>query len=273
MQAGKRGPVVNTVVWVRKDGKVLLGRRRKELGKGEWSAPGGHLKVNETTETCAIREVKEETGITVGNVRVLRFIENIWPDQGSHYINIHLVADWVSGEVASTTDEFESLGWFDWGSLQQPLFRSARLFVEAGMNPSQEAQYQRVAACVAVRKSGKVLLGRRLNIHGDGKWAFPGGHVEWGEDPKAAVIREAQEEAGIEIGEPKLIGVMTDMEPYPGAHYVVLAYVADWKSGEPVVCEPHKCENWSWHGWNELPTPLYGGVEYMVKNSLNPFVV
>jgi hypothetical protein len=34
--------------------------------------------------------------------------------------------------------------------------------------------------------------------------------------------------------------------------------VADWQSGEPVVCEPDKCESWGWYDPKNLPEPVFG---------------
>lgn len=42
--------------------KVLLIQRRNEPFKGCWAFPGGFMDMDETTEQCAIRELKEETG-------------------------------------------------------------------------------------------------------------------------------------------------------------------------------------------------------------------
>jgi len=61
------------------------------------------------------------------------------------------------------------------------------------------------AACVIRDAAGRVLLVRRApGQFGAGRWCFPCGFVEWGEDVRAAAAREAREEAGVEvvIGEP-----------------------------------------------------------------------
>ncbi len=47
---------------------VLLIERGKEPWKGRWAFPGGFLNMDETAEQCAIRELKEETGI--GNIKL-----------------------------------------------------------------------------------------------------------------------------------------------------------------------------------------------------------
>src|SRR5205807_1650891 len=61
------------------------------------------------------------------------------------------------------------------------------------------------AACVLRNAAGHVLLVKRApGQFGAGRWCFPCGFVEWGEDVRAAAAREAREEAGMEvvIGEP-----------------------------------------------------------------------
>ena len=48
--------------------QVLLIERGNEPYKGCWALPGGFLEMDETTEQCAIRELKEETGLEVQKV-------------------------------------------------------------------------------------------------------------------------------------------------------------------------------------------------------------
>jgi 8-oxo-dGTP diphosphatase len=63
-----------------------------------------------------------------------------------------------------------------------------------------DARWVRVVAGVIVR-NGRTLIGqRRKNDHFPLKWEFPGGKVEVGEKPLAALRRELQEELGIKIG-------------------------------------------------------------------------
>ncbi len=51
--------------------KVLLIQRGNEPYKGCWAFPGGFMEMNETTEQCAVRELKEETGIEVNETKLI----------------------------------------------------------------------------------------------------------------------------------------------------------------------------------------------------------
>ena len=129
-------PGVGICVYVRKDGKVLLGKRRSIHGKGEWCAPGGKMEMNESPEECAIRETREETGLEIQDVRFISYTNDIWDDIGTHYVTLSFVADWKMGEVRVVEqDKFEEWKWFSLGSLPGPLFLSTQNFLAAGINP------------------------------------------------------------------------------------------------------------------------------------------
>ena len=62
-----------------------------------------------------------------------------------------------------------------------------------------------MTALLMLRKENEVLLLRRFNTgYEDGKYCFPGGHVEKGEQIHKAMIREAREEIGIDIEDKNL---------------------------------------------------------------------
>ena len=54
-------PRVGIAVFIFKDGKFLMGRRKGAHGEDTWSVPGGHLEFGEMIEDGARREVEEET--------------------------------------------------------------------------------------------------------------------------------------------------------------------------------------------------------------------
>ncbi len=107
-----------------------------------------------------------------------------------------------------------------------------------------------------VVKGGKVLLGKRLNAHGAGEYASPGGHLEHLESIADCAAREVREECGIEIGPTTFLRVL-EVTRYAPKHYVDIAVVADWVSGEPARLEPDKIEGWAWYPLDALPAPLF----------------
>ena len=69
-----------TVCFILRDNEVLLLKKSKGLfGQGKWNAPGGKILPNEEPQTCAVREVFEETGLIVKNteqIGLLHFYKN-----------------------------------------------------------------------------------------------------------------------------------------------------------------------------------------------------
>lgn len=114
-----------------------------------------------------------------------------------------------------------------------------------------------VGVGVLVMKEGRLLLGRRKNAHGSGEYASPGGHLEHLESFDACARREVREETGLELGEIRFLRVLNTTQ-YAPRHYVDVSLVAEWKSGEPRVLEPHKVEQWAWYPLDALPSPLFG---------------
>jgi len=114
----------------------------------------------------------------------------------------------------------------------------------------------KVGVGIMVFKDGKVLLGKRKSSHGSGEYAWPGGHMESMESFEDCAKREAREETGIEIENVRFLRLL-NFKDYAPKHYVDIGLLADWKSGEPKVLEPEKCESWEWADPENLPEPLF----------------
>ena len=110
-----------------------------------------------------------------------------------------------------------------------------------------------------VLKNGHLLLGRRKGSHGAGEYAYPGGHLEHLESFAECAAREVKEETGLEIGPIRFLRLLNTTE-YAPKHYVDVAFVADWVSGEPQVLEPDKIDGWAWYPLEALPSPLFGTI-------------
>jgi 8-oxo-dGTP diphosphatase len=116
---------------VLKDGQVLLGRRKGTHGAGEYATPGGHLEFGESLEQCARREVREETGLEVDDVRFLRLL-NVKTYAGTHYVDVGLVANWKRGQPQLLEpDRCEGWGWYSLEQLPAPLFATEPSKIEA----------------------------------------------------------------------------------------------------------------------------------------------
>lgn len=123
----------------------------------------------------------------------------------------------------------------------------------------------RVGIGVMIIRDGKILLGKRKNAHGDGEYAFPGGHLEYMESFEGCARRETQEETGIEIQNIRF-QFLLNMKTYAPKHYVHIGVLADWKSGEPQVLEPDKCESWEWYPLDQLPAPLFEACRFSIES-------
>lgn len=127
-------PKVGVGVMILKDGKVLLGRRKGSHGEGEYAFPGGHLEYMESFENCAKREVKEETGMEIADIKFL-FLANIIKYAPKHYVHVGLIADWKSGDPqVLEPDKSESWVWFDLNQLPEPMFEMCRLSIDSYKN-------------------------------------------------------------------------------------------------------------------------------------------
>ncbi|MBI2032553.1 MAG: NUDIX domain-containing protein [Candidatus Levybacteria bacterium] len=112
-----------------KRGKILLGKRHPDPDKadsafrssGEWCLPGGKLDYGETFEEGAIREVKEETGITIKNPQVIS-VHNC-KNEYAHFVTVGLVArSWKGKAQVMEPDEIIEWEWFGLKKLPYPRY-------------------------------------------------------------------------------------------------------------------------------------------------------
>ena len=68
---------------IEKEGKIILVKRGHEPFKDYWCFPGGHIDFGETAEQAIIREVKEETGLTI-TPKFLCYTDELYPDINWH---------------------------------------------------------------------------------------------------------------------------------------------------------------------------------------------
>lgn len=136
-----------------------------------------------------------------------------------------------------------------------------------------EAERPRVGIGVLVFRDGKILLGKRKGSHAAGLYGGPGGHLEHMESFAECARREAKEEVGIEIENIQFL-CLTNFQDHAPKHYVDIGLTAQWKSGEPTILEPDKCDGWAWYDIDNISVPLFGVVKNYIeayKNGGNYF--
>jgi 8-oxo-dGTP diphosphatase len=114
---------VGVGVLVIRDDRVLLGERRGSHGAGTWALPGGHLEHGESAETCAARELEEETGLQAGRLVPGPYTTDMIEPEGLHYVTLFVVATGVTGEpIVREPAKCARWEWFRWSALPEPLF-------------------------------------------------------------------------------------------------------------------------------------------------------
>ena len=116
---------VGVACFIFKEGKFLMGQRKSTHGYNTWSIPGGHLEFGETFEEAAQREVLEETGLEVKNIRFGAITNDHFPQSNKHYISIWMISDFAGGrEKLTEPDKYINHGWYSFDKLPSPLFLS-----------------------------------------------------------------------------------------------------------------------------------------------------
>jgi 8-oxo-dGTP diphosphatase len=94
------------VIW--KADKFLLIQRGTPPRLGQWSIPGGRQELGETVKEAALREIKEETGLSVRITDFLGVVDSIQKDQKGqiefHATLVDFSAEWISGHANASSD-------------------------------------------------------------------------------------------------------------------------------------------------------------------------
>lgn len=129
------------------------------------------------------------------------------------------------------------------------LIERMQIYAEGSAIPMASTKHPVLGASIAVWRDGKVLLVQRGKQPNKGFWAFPGGHVEFGETVRQAALRELMEETGIRAE----ITALADVFDFIGqtkdsqvnSHFVLTVFSAVWLSGEARAMDDAAAVMWA----------------------------
>jgi 8-oxo-dGTP diphosphatase len=124
MKIKENMPKVGLTVIIKKNGKILLGKRKGSHDSGTWCFPGGHLEFMENLEQCAKRETKEETGMEIDNIKFLTLTNDFFIKENKHYITIFMTAEIEENQEPKIMepDKCDRWDFFYTNDMPSPLF-------------------------------------------------------------------------------------------------------------------------------------------------------
>lgn len=120
---------LTTLCYIERDNQYLMMHRikkEKDINKDKWVGIGGHFEENESPEECLLREVREETGLTLTSYAlrgVITFISDKWQTE---YMFLY-TADGFQGEIGSCSEGH--LEWVDKSAVYNlPIWEGDKIF-------------------------------------------------------------------------------------------------------------------------------------------------
>lgn len=125
------------VVIINSDGHILLSKRKAKHGNGQYSIPGGKLDIGEKIIQCATREIKEETGLELKDVKFIGVTNNLttFKQEGLHSVSMICTCDQFFGSAQLLEpDKHQQWIWCDPNNLPSPQFEASEKAVELYLN-------------------------------------------------------------------------------------------------------------------------------------------
>lgn len=106
---------------VRRGTKVLVGLRNGSHMAGVWCFPGGHLDFGESWLEAARRELLEESGLSIKDIKVVGIANNLMPQDDLQYTTVYMEAEWAGGEPQILEPhKCAEWRWVDEGEMPKP---------------------------------------------------------------------------------------------------------------------------------------------------------
>ena len=130
-QDEKKIPALSTLCHIKKDGRYLIMHRvkkEKDINKDKWIGVGGHFEYGESPEECLLREVKEETGLTLLHYKFRGIVTFVYGENVVEYMHL-FDADEFEGELIEC-DEGE-LVWIPIDEVMNlPIWEGDKIFLK-----------------------------------------------------------------------------------------------------------------------------------------------
>lgn len=111
--------------------KVLLVERGNEPFKGCWALPGGFMNMGETSEQCARRELREETGLVVGPLRQVGAYSKVDRDPRGRTVTVAYLARVETPQAVQGSDDAACAQWFSIDNLPPLAFDHDEILQDA----------------------------------------------------------------------------------------------------------------------------------------------
>jgi 8-oxo-dGTP diphosphatase len=218
MPLPRRQRVAAYAVIVR-DERILLSRLADRISAQElWTLPGGGLDHGEDPRDAVIREIREETGLDAAVGEQARVYSAHHPHarrdgRRSDYHALRIVYDaWVPPDapeprVIEVDGSTVDAAWHPLADVLDGTVPTVPMVTQA-LEDWSPFRLQRVGAYALIRRRQDILLVRfsAKGFH-TGSWSLPGGGIDHGEQPAAALVREVEEECGVEATVGELVHV------------------------------------------------------------------
>ena len=119
------------VIAKEKEPKVLLIQRGNEPFKGCWAFPGGFMNMDETTEQCAVRELEEETGLKVTEIKQIGAYSKVDRDPRGRTVTVAYLAIIDKPETVFGLDDAAKAQWFPISNLPKLAFDHEEIMRDA----------------------------------------------------------------------------------------------------------------------------------------------
>lgn len=111
--------------------KVLLIQRDNEPYRGYWAFPGGFMDMNETTEQCAVREMMEETGLDVSELKQIGCYSKVDRDPRGRTITVAYLVVIASPVPVRGQDDAAKAEWFSLSAIPKLAFDHDEIISDA----------------------------------------------------------------------------------------------------------------------------------------------